>query len=223
MIVRSAAPFPETLMTIEYYNKNAEAFRKRTLDCNMAPAYHAFLAHLPPGAHILDAGCGPGRDTLEFLRHGFRVTAFDASSAMVEMAAQATGQPVLRLRFQDIDFQEAFDGIWACASLLHVPAAEIDDVFRRLIRALKPGGVFYMAVKIGPGERLADDGRLFCDYTPQSLRAHFARHPDLALLDIHESPPHPNQSDNKSWLHATARRLDAGGHFAIPGRRTSTE
>ncbi|HEY7088387.1 MAG TPA: class I SAM-dependent methyltransferase [Tepidisphaeraceae bacterium] len=193
-------------MTIEYYNHNAEAFRQRTADRDMSWLYDPFLSLLPPGAHILDAGCGPGRDSLAFLRRGFHVTAADASSAMVEMARAATGLPVLLLPFQQIDFDQAFDGIWANASLLHVPSREIDDVLRRLTRALRPGGILYMSVKLGDGERTTAEGRLFCDYTESSLRAVLAGHPALGVLEIHQTDPAPNQADGKSWLHATLRK-----------------
>jgi hypothetical protein len=65
----------------------------------------------------------------------------DASAKMVEAARALTGRPVLQIQFQEIDWTGEFDGIWTCASLLYVPRAEMDDVWHRLIRALKPGGV----------------------------------------------------------------------------------
>src|SRR6478672_8558352 len=157
-------------MTLDYYNANADGFRERTKGFVLTLQYDAFFARLPAGAHILDAGCGPGRDAKCFLSRGCRVTAVDASPAMVELATRATGLTVRVRPFQQIEFDNEFDGIWAMASLLHVPNAEIDDVFRRLIRALKPGGVWYMSVKVGGGERRNDDGRMFYDYTPDSLR-----------------------------------------------------
>jgi len=125
---------------------------------------------------------------------------------MVEMASAATHQTVLLLTFQEIDLENEFDSIWANASLLHVPRSQIDDVLRRLLRALKPGGVLYMSLKVGDGERIADDGRLFCDYTEASMRQLLASHRALTLLDIHESPPGPNQADGRAWLHVTSRR-----------------
>jgi len=196
-------------MTSDYYDLNAEAFRQRTAGCDLAPLYEGFLSRLPPGAHILDAGCGPGRDTLAFLGRGFRVTAIDASAAMVDLATQATGQPARQLRLQEIEFHDAFDGVWANASLLHVPTGEIDDVLRRLVRSLVPEGLLHVSVKIGDGERIAPDGRFFCDYTETVLRALFARHPSLRLLSLEESPPQRPQDDNRSWLIARASKLTA--------------
>src|SRR3954451_2645856 len=151
-------------MTLDYYNTNADAFRERTKDVDVSHEYEKFLARLPAHpahAHILDAGCGPGRDAAHFSKLGYRVTAIDASAAMVEMAAKATGLPVRLLLFQQIDFVEEFDGVWTMASLLHVPTADVDDVVRRLTRALRPGGAWYLSVKLGDGERRNDDGRMF--------------------------------------------------------------
>jgi ubiquinone/menaquinone biosynthesis C-methylase UbiE len=194
-------------MTISYYDNNADAFRQRTSQRAMSQHYEPFVALLPPGGNVLDAGCGPGRDTLVFLARGFRVVAFDASRAMVELATKQTGQPVLHATFQQIEFEkDTFDGVWACASLLHVPSGEIDDVLHRVTRSLKFGGAMYMSVKVGDGERIADDGRFFCDYTHRTLRDLLARHPSLEILDISESPPNPQSPDGKSWLHALVRK-----------------
>ena len=99
-----------------------------TVDVDMTPLYRCFLPLLPEQAHVLDAGCGSGRDALAFAKLGYRVTAFDASPALVALAESHLRRPVQCLHFQDIAWRETFDGIWACASLLHVPAAELPDV-----------------------------------------------------------------------------------------------
>ena len=91
-----------------------------------------FLIHVPAGGDILDAGCGSGRDALAFHRAGYRVTAFDASPEMCRMARQYTDLPVIQMTFQEMTWRSAFDGIWACASLLHVPQVELPDVLGTL-------------------------------------------------------------------------------------------
>lgn len=191
--------------TIEYYNQNAEAFYRDTVDLDISYLTHLFIERLPPGAHILDAGCGSGRDSLAFLRLGFRVTAMDASAELARRAEALLGQPVLVLRFQELDFEEAFDGIWANASLLHVPRAEIDDVLERLIRALKPGGILYVSFKQGPGEVLRH-GRLFNDYELDQFEALIAAHPRLELIKIWTSEDtRPGQ--RLSWMNGLLKRL----------------
>jgi SAM-dependent methyltransferase len=197
----------ESPMTVDYYNHNADAFQQRTRECGVSRLHEAFASLLPPGAHILDAGCGPGRDAVAFVNRGFRVTAFDASSAMVDLATKTTGQPVLLMTFAELAFEEQFDGIWANASLLHVRQTEIDDVLARLAKALKPAGVLYMSVKVGDGERILPDGRVFCDYTENSLRETIGRQPSFTILNIHQSAVDPRQTDPRPWLHATMRKL----------------
>src|SRR4051812_38788459 len=74
------------------------------------------------------------------------------------------------MRFEDVAWRGEFDGIWACASLLHVPAASFPNIASRLVDALRPGSAWYMSFKLGEGERLAD-GRLFVDHTEATLRS----------------------------------------------------
>ena len=119
--------------TEDYYNKNAMAYKERTFSINMQEFYTPFLAYLPPGAHILDAGCGPGRDTRFFKNEGYQVTAFDASLEMVKLSTQEIGQKTLHLTFQSLAFNQQFDGIWASDSLLHVPFFELKEVIKKFI------------------------------------------------------------------------------------------
>ena len=165
-------------MTTRYYSENAPVFFADTVAVAMDPLYARFLPHLPPGGHILDAGCGSGRDTLAFLERGYQVTAFDASPSLASLAERHTGQPVRVLRLQDMEWSQTFDGIWACASLLHVPAAELPEVMGRLAGALRPGGVLYASFKYGHGER-ERQGRRFTDLDVAGLRALLAQVPGL--------------------------------------------
>ncbi len=165
-------------MTTRYYSENAPVFFADTVAVAMDPLYARFLPHIPPGGHILDAGCGSGRDTLAFLERGYQVTAFDASPSLASLAERHTGQPVRVLRLQDMEWSQTFDGIWACASLLHVPAAELPEVMGRLAGALRPGGVLYASFKYGHGER-ERQGRRFTDLDVAGLRALLAQVPGL--------------------------------------------
>jgi len=157
-------------MTLKYYQDNAQTFFDGTVNVDMSSLYEAFIRHLAPGARVLDAGCGSGRDAKAFLEMGYQVKAFDASPAMVELAREHTGLPVQLMSFADVDWKEEFDGIWCCASLLHVPAVELPGVMRRLADGLKPGGVWYVSFKYGDGEREVD-GRRFTDMDELGLRA----------------------------------------------------
>jgi len=157
-------------MTLKYYQDNAQTFFDGTVNVDMSSLYETFTQHLAPGARVLDAGCGSGRDAKAFQEMGYQVEAFDASPAMVELAQEHTGLPVKVMTFADVDWKEKFDGIWCCASLLHVSTLELPGVMRRLADALKPGGVWYVSFKYGEGEREVD-GRRFTDMDEVGLGA----------------------------------------------------
>lgn len=170
-------------LTQRYYEDKAEEYLARTCRLDMESLYKPFLKLIPSGGTILDAGCGPGRDVLAFLKQGFRVTAFDASAKMVELASKQTGVVAFQMRFQELKYEKEFDGIWACASLLHVPFCEINDVLIRFRRALKTGGICFMSFKQGDGERF-EDGRRFIDFTEATLRQKLADISGLSILRI---------------------------------------
>ena len=135
--------------TISYYDKNAEEFCRATKEADMSFCRDKFLHLLEQKNHIgikqsdksniyiLDAGCGSGRDAKAFLDAGYQVTALDASEKICEEAGKLLKQEVLCIEFKELQFQQKFNGIWACASLLHVSYTEIDGVLKRLWDALK--------------------------------------------------------------------------------------
>lgn len=148
--------------TLGYYDNNAEAFVESTFTVSMDELYDRFLPYLPKGGHILDAGCGSGRDALYFHERGYQVSAFDGSPRIVELASRKTGLPVEHRTLSDINEVGVYDGVWACASLLHLSEAEVPAHIGQLWRALRPGGALYMSFKAGAGER-ARNGRHFTD------------------------------------------------------------
>ncbi|WBV21141.1 class I SAM-dependent methyltransferase [Pantoea piersonii] len=150
------------MSTQHYYQRNAQQFFESTVAVDMAEIRDRFTALLPAHGSVLDAGCGSGRDAKAFAEQGFQVEAFDASPELAELASQHSGLPVKVMRFQELDVSARYDGIWCCASLLHVSRAELPGVFRRLAKALKAGGVLYASFKYGQGER-EDNGRVFTD------------------------------------------------------------
>ena len=88
--------------TIRYYDRNAEEFAAGTVNADMQELRAGFLKYLRPGAKILDAGCGSGRDALAFLKAGYEVDAFDGSAQMCRIASERTGISVRQLRFEDL-------------------------------------------------------------------------------------------------------------------------
>ena len=156
--------------TISYYDKNAEEFCKNTIDADMSFCRDKFLKYLKNGAAILDAGCGSGRDSVAFKQLGYHVTAMDASLKICKEAEKVLGQKVLCKIFEEVNDENVYDGIWACASLLHVPKVRMKEVLYRLKRALKDGGVLYASFKCGEEEKIVN-GRLFNYYDERSLEA----------------------------------------------------
>src|SRR5215469_12455168 len=139
--------------TTDYYDRYAGEFCENTFTVDVSALYIPFLREIPEGGAILDAGCGSGRDSLAFLRKGYRVVSIDASLAMVAATSRLTGQDATLMTFAEISFENEFDRIWACASLLHVARRDLNSVLRRFTKALKLNGAFYLSFKYGDSER----------------------------------------------------------------------
>ncbi len=190
--------------TVDFYNQNADAFVADTVSVDMGALYVRFLQDIPAGGLLLDAGCGSGRDAKAFLARGFRVCAFDASPVLAEMAAALLGQPVATRTFDQVDEVACYDGIWACASLLHVPEPSMSDALGRLWTALKPDGVCYVSFKLGEGER-SHKGRHFTDASEERLRGWLAKLADVVSAECWiTQDQRPERQE--SWLNAIIRR-----------------
>ena len=184
---------------MDYYENNAIAFVKSTLLVDMQPLYQRFLPLLPERANILDAGCGSGRDAKYFIKRGYKVTAFDASAEMAALAEKEIGLTVQVQRLQDIRYKNQFDGIWACASLLHVPAKKLPDVFRRLACALMSNGVIYCSFKYGQGEHVRQ-GRRFTDLDEVGLRALVEGIGELSIKEQWVTADRRQGREQERWL-----------------------
>lgn len=156
------------MSTIDYYNKHAAIFHEETKLLSLNDLYLEFLKHVPAGGSILDAGCGSGRDIKYFIEQGYKVTGIDASAELCRLASDFSKTTVLNIPFDQIVFEDLFDGIWACASLLHLKKEELPFIFKKLEHALKNSGIIYCSFKLGDFEG-SRNGRYFCDLTQESL------------------------------------------------------
>lgn len=191
--------------SIAWYDANGQSFFDRSNPhAHLAAERGRFAALLPEGGAILDAGCGSGRDARAFAEAGFAVTAFDGSAEMVRLAAAYTNLPVRRLRFEEMDWREAFDGVWACASLLHVSSDLLPDILARIAAALRRGGVFYASFKHGEGEEVSN-GRRFTHMTPGALTP-LLTEAGLAPIDVWLTADGRPEAIRPDWVNALARR-----------------
>ncbi|MCM8899802.1 methyltransferase domain-containing protein [Caldicoprobacter algeriensis] len=193
--------------TIDYYNRNAITYFLNTKDANMQHLYALFLKYIPQGGKILDLGCGSGRDTKYFLEKGYDVLAVDGSIEMVKISSKYTGKETLHMTFEEINFIEEFDGIWACASLLHVSRSEIDDILGKIYNALKKGGILYASFKYGNKENTAEDGRLFNYYDCNSFVDLIERHPYFRLLEMLITNDVRKGRENEKWLNVIVQKI----------------
>jgi len=148
--------------TLAHYNARAEAFWAATRDHDVRQNRDALLAALGPGGPwtLLDLGCGPGRDLKAFSEQGHRAIGVDGASRFVEMASAFSGCEVWHQDFLLLDLPEAFfDGIYANASLFHVPRQSLPRVLSQLRAALKPAGVLLSSNPRGVNEEGYRDGR----------------------------------------------------------------
>ena len=148
--------------TLAHYEGRAEAFWAATRDHDVTQNRDALLAALGPGGPwtILDVGCGPGRDLKAFSELGHRAIGVEAVPRFVAMARAHSGCEVWQQDFLALDLAEAScDGVYANASLFHVPRQSLPLVLTRLHAALRPGGVFFASNPRGAGEEGYRDGR----------------------------------------------------------------
>ena len=191
--------------TIDYYNQNAAAFAAGTLHADMSECRKRFLKYVKPGGIILDAGCGSGRDALSFLQEGYGVEAFDASEELCRIAGELLGFPVKCLRFEELSGTALYDGIWACASLLHVQPEDLEDVIRRLKELLKPDGVLYASWKEGSTDR-EKGGRFFHDMTPEDCRILFQT-AGFEVLEVFQTTDVRPGRESEGWVNIIGKKI----------------
>jgi len=177
--------------TLNYYDENAVEFVCQTLSIDMHDLYELFINQLPQRDTqcILDVGCGSGRDANYFAKQGYEVTAIDASAELIQWARQhhmSSRITWVHLDFSSIEkqaWENKFTGIWACASLLHVPFLELPCIIESLLETLTDDGVMYLSFKYGEGERI-DNERFFCNVNESRWTTIVANIPQVIEYDI---------------------------------------
>ena len=173
--------------TLKYYNENAEKYYEATKNGDMSGVYGRFLCLLPDKAYILDFGCGSGRDSKYFLEKGYIVKAIDGSQKLCELASHNIGQDVECMRFDELSDKLTYDGIWACSSILHVEREKLPAILRKMLEALKVGGIIYTCFKIGDSE-LVQEGKYYNYMTKDILEDMLKQvDPNSEIIEYFES------------------------------------
>lgn len=190
--------------TLHFYEENAVSYaqhRRRPSGEKLT----AFLAALPAGARILELGCGNGMDAEHMLAQGFEIDATDGTPALVAEAQKRIGNSARLMQFADLAAEAAYDGVWACASLLHVESALLPDILARVRRALRPSGVFVASFKAGTGEGRDSYGRYYNYPTASALKAAY-RTAGWSDLTLETNMGGGFDALPTAWLWVTARQ-----------------
>ena len=190
--------------TLKFYADNAADYIRHANA--PTPQLTSFLARLPEAGAVLELGTGNGRDAAAMLAAGFAVTPSDASPELAAKAEARLARPVRILAFDELDDVAIYDGVWACAALLHAPRAELTDDFARIFRALKPGGLLWASFKAGTGEGRDQFGRYYNYPDAAQLRDHLRASADWADIAISENAGSGYDGLPTRWLWLQALR-----------------
>ena len=181
--------------TKQYYSTNYKEYISTTQKVDMTEHYKRFLPYLSQGAKILDVGFGSGRDMLYFESKGYNVLGIDNVSEFVNNG-KANGLNVELCDFHNLPYIEMFDGIWACASLLH--SNDLPLAFDNLNKALKVGGHIYLSMKKGNGTNI-ENGR-FYQYIDEEKLKELCKKSNLSIVEIYNSEDLLKR--NNGWINA---------------------
>lgn len=192
-------------MSVNFYNENAENFFSQTVRADMGLLYEKFLSKLPTTkGKILDLGCGSGRDSKYFKGLGFEVVALDLSEELAKKASEYIGQKVIVQDMRDLEFEDEFIGVWACASILHLPVEDIEIVFKKVFKSLKKDGIFYLSFKYGETDYIKD-GREFTCFTEEKFIKCFPEYIDN-IIDIFQTSDVRVEREEEKWFNLIMKK-----------------
>ena len=190
---------------IDYYNKYAAKIFEDTVNLDMEKLRSEFLRYLEPGDTILDLGCGSGRDSLAFYELGYDVTPLDASAEMCNLAEIHTGLEVLQMRYEDMEFDDVFDGVWGCGALIHVPEKEWGGILEKIVDAMCQGGVLFLSFRDGDFEGFQGE-QYFCDCKEEKLERILEKTRRLEVKKTWVSCDGNRNSDGR-WVNVLAKKV----------------
>ena len=192
--------------TLNYYNSKAKEFVSGTVDVAFTEIQDLFIEYIHAGGKILDFGCGSGRDTKYFISKGYDVDATDGSEELCKIASEYTGIKVKQMLFAELDEIELYDGVWACASILHVEKKQLPEIMKKIAIATKKGGIVYTSFKYGDFEGIRN-GRFFTYLTEESFEELLRKVPELAIEKLWISADVRAERGEERWLNIVLRKL----------------
>jgi len=191
-------------MSINYYNNNADNYINDTFYLSMSELMKEFLSYVGEGGTILDLGCGSGRDALEFQKRGYEVYAVDGSEEMIAHASKFLSDKAICATFSDFETNIRFNGIWALASLLHVPEKDMVFTLRKYRDLLSNEGVFLMSFK-NRKNNYEKDGRCFTCYTKEKLISLFSEVGSLDVIKFIDTVDIREGREDEKWISAIVK------------------
>lgn len=212
-LVMKLAEDAQVTATLAFYRDSALEYVRQTVDLTgIEPLRRRFVDLLTPQSLILDLGCGSGRDSRFFLELGHHVVAVDPVKEIAACATQYLNQPVIVKKAEEIEEHDTYDGIWACASLLHIPKSRIEASLARIAEALKPGGILAMSFKRGEAERQDQHQRFFNDYTMTTMQSLLRHFPQLKRIELSESMS-ALRSKQQAWINVLVAKTAKTNHL----------
>lgn len=198
----SCQPMRETL---RYYATNATEYVRRTSQANLFGLYERFLPLLPSAAQILDIGCGSGRDMLAFKERGFDCLGIDPVAEFVKFSQEYSGCKAVLASVENMHFNQQFDGVWACASLLHLPRNRLPFALQNIKDALRSDGILFLSMQEGNSEGFVPDGRYFSRYSSAELCSQ-VRSAGFTQLDLWTTTDTLSGREDLVWINILAKK-----------------
>lgn len=191
---------------IDYYNREATRYKEERNEIKgFNEIYKPFTKRIKPKGKILDFGCGSGRDSMFFKEHGYEVIALDGSKEMCKITRKICNIEVKEMFFEDFLEEDTYDGIWACASLLHLPKETIIKVLRNLTSSLKENGFIYTSFKYGEFEGIRNE-RYFTDFTEDSFKELIKEIPEIEMVETYQTDGLLKSQIRKHWLNIILKK-----------------
>lgn len=187
-----------------YYDINAKEYIESTINCDMSFHYQKFLKYLAKTGKILDIGFGSGRDMIYFESLGYEVVGIDTSAQFVKNMKDQ-GFNVKLESACDINSKDEYDGIWACASLLHIKRDKLEEVIIKCVNALRENGVLYCSFKYGDME-IEKDERYF-NYINEEIISKILNKNNIKVIEMYKSNDVRRDRSTEQWMNVISRKI----------------